>query len=520
MEENTLEFKALAKIIKRRKLEIILPIIAIFLIALVGAVLWPPTYRSSSTILIEEQEIPPEYVMSTVTGYAEQRLQTISQRIMTYNRLMEIVNRFNLYADIRGKSSMETVVQKMRDSIQFDTISADVIDRTGRAKAATIAFTVSFEGEKPELVQQVANVLASLYLEENLKSREEKSAGASRFIEDEGKQIQTQLAELDAKIASFKESNLNSLPELTQFNLQTLQRSDQEIDQLNNQLRSLKEKESSLLTQLASVPQDLANPDKERLKELRARIVSLRTRYSEEYPDVIKTKQEIAELERRLSSGRQQTALGGQSDNPAYIALSAQLSGIRSDINSVNKQISDTRSRRDNYRSRIETGPRTEEQYKLLIMERNNLQAKYDDLMKKGMEAKVAQGLEKTQMGERFTLIDPARLPEEPVSPNIPVVLLLGLILGTGAGIGTASVREFSDKSAHLPEDLERITQLNVLAAIPEIVTNEQREQGKKKRKLMLILSGVAAVCGILLFHFLIMDIDILIARIMRQLAL
>lgn len=153
-------------------------------------------------------------------------------------------------------------------------------------------------------------------------------------------------------------------------------------------------------------------------------------------------------------------------------------------------------------------------------MERNNLQAKYDDLMKKGMEAKVAQGLEKTQMGERFTLIDPARLPEEPVSPNIPVVLLLGLILGTGAGIGTASVREFSDKSAHLPEDLERITQLNVLAAIPEIVTNEQREQGKKKRKLMLILSGVAAVCGILLFHFLIMDIDILIARIMRQLAL
>ncbi len=94
------------------------------------------------------------------------------------------------------------------------------------------------------------------------------------------------------------------------------------------------------------------------------------------------------------------------------------------------------------------------------------------------------------------------------------------MILGTGAGIGTASVREFSDKSTHLPEDLERITQLNVLAAIPEIVTNEQREQGKKKRKLMLILSGVAAVCGILLFHFLIMDIDILIARIMRQLAL
>jgi len=520
MEENTLEFKTLIRILKRRKWEILLPMLGLFLIALIGVMIWPPTYRSSSTILIEEQEIPPEYVMSTVTGYAEQRLQTISQRIMTYNRLMEIVNRFNLYADIRGKTSMETVVEKMRESIKFETISADVIDRTGRAKSATIAFTVSYEGEKPEVVQQVANVLASLYLEENLKSREEKSAGASKFIEEEGKQIQTQLAELDGRIATFKQSNLNSLPELAQFNLQTMDRSDQEIDQLNSQLRSLKEKESSLLTQLASVPQDLSNPDKDRLKELRAKIVNLRTRYSEEYPDVIKTKQEIAELERRLGSAHHQTAVGGQSDNPAYVALTAQLAGVRSDIGSVNRQISDTRGRRDSYRNRIESGPRTEEQYKLLVSERNNLQLKYDDLMKKGMEAKVAQGLEKTQMGERFTLIDPARLPEEPVSPNIPAVLLIGLILGTGAGVGTASLREFSDKSAHSPEDLELVTRLNVLAAIPEIVTEEDRERGKKKRKVMLIISGVAVVCGLLFFHFLIMDIDVLIARIMRRLAI
>jgi len=123
-------------------------------------------------------------------------------------------------------------------------------------------------------------------------------------------------------------------------------------------------------------------------------------------------------------------------------------------------------------------------------------------------------------MGERFTLIDPARLPEEPVSPNIPAVLLIGLILGTGAGVGTASLREFSDKSAHSPEDLELVTRLNVLAAIPEIVTEEDRERGKKKRKVMLIISGVAVVCGLLFFHFLIMDIDVLIARIMRRLAL
>jgi polysaccharide chain length determinant protein (PEP-CTERM system associated) len=519
-EENTLELKAILRILKRRKWEIILPAVVIFVITAIGVLSWPPTYRSSSTILIEQQEIPREYVTSTVTGYAEQRLQTISQRIMTYNRLLEIINRFNLYADLRRKSSMEEVVEKMRDSIKFETISANVIDRSGSAKSATIAFTVSYEGGKPEVVQQVANVLTSLYLEENLKSREEKSAGASKFIEDEGKQLQAQLAELDGKIAAFKQGNIGSLPELAQFNLQAVERSDQEIDQLNNQLRSLKEKESYLLSQLASIPPDLANPDKERLKELRARIVSLRTRYSEEYPDVVKAKQEIAELERRLGSGHQKTAVGGKADNPAYIAMEAQLAGTRSDISSVNRQISVAMGKRESYRHRVESGPKTEEQYKLLVSERNNLQAKYDDMMKKYMEAKVAQGLEKVQMGERFTLIDPARLPVDPVKPNIPAVLLIGLILGTGAGVGTASLREFTDKSAHTAEDLELLTHLKVLAAIPEIVTKEDREQVKKKRKRILIVAGAAVVCGIVIFHFTVMNIDVLIAKIMRQMAI
>jgi polysaccharide chain length determinant protein (PEP-CTERM system associated) len=366
----------------------------------------------------------------------------------------------------------------------------------------------------------VANVLTSLYLEENLKSREEKSAGASKFIEDEGKQIQAQLAELDGKIATFKKTNIGSLPELAQFNLQVVDRSDQEIDQLEGQLRSLKEKESYLLSQLASIPPDLANPDKERLKELRARIVSLRTRYSEEYPDVVKTKQEIAELERRLGSGHQKTAVGGKADNPAYIAMEAQLAGTRSDINSVLRQISLAKGKRESYRQRVESGPKTEEQYKLLLSERNNLQAKYDDMMKKYMEAKVAQGLERVQMGERFTLIDPARLPVDPVKPNIPAVLLIGLILGTGAGVGTASLREFTDKSAHSAEDLELLTHIKVLAAIPEIVTQEDREQVKKKRKRILIVAGAAVVCGLIVFHFAVMNIDVLIARIVRQMAI
>lgn len=520
MEGNTLELKGFLSIIKRRKWDFILTSAGVFIIVAIIAFVWPPTYRSTATILIEAQEIPKEYVMSTVSAFAEQRLQAINQRIMSYTTLLEIINRFNLYADKKNKWTTEEIVEKMRKKdIKFDTVSADVIDpRTGRPASATIAFTVSFDGENADVVSQVANVLSSLYLQENLKSREQQTAGASKFIEEEAKSIQVNLAGLDSKIAAFKRKNLDSLPELSQLNLQTLDRTDHETDQLKDNLRTLKEKEGYLQTQLASTPQDISNPDRDRLKELRAKIINLRTRYSESYPDVKKTKQEIADLERRLDLTYKDNSLQGRPDNPAYVALASQLSSTQSDIASIKRQLNDSQVKRDGYRNRIEMGPRVEEQYKLLQIERNNLQLKYDDLMKKHMEAKVAQGMEKGQMGERFTLIDPARLPEKPDRPKIPLVLLIGLILGIGAGIGIASLREFSDQSAHTVEDLARATKMQVFTGIARIVTLDDIRRQKKQRKKLLITTCVVLVVGILIFNFFVMDIDILLAKINRRL--
>jgi succinoglycan biosynthesis transport protein ExoP len=167
-------------IVKRRKSYLIWPAVGVFLLSVIIAFAWPPTYRSTSTILIEEQEIPREYVMTTVSSYAEQRLQTINQRIMSSTRLTEIINRFNLYADLKNRWPMEEIIDKMRKKdVKFELINAEVMDRrTGRPTAATIAFTLAYEGRNPAVVQQVANVLASLYLEENLRVREQKPEGA------------------------------------------------------------------------------------------------------------------------------------------------------------------------------------------------------------------------------------------------------------------------------------------------------------------------------------------------------
>ncbi|HTZ40365.1 MAG TPA: chain-length determining protein [Syntrophales bacterium] len=518
MDQDVKTLGDVVDIAKRRRKYLIWPAVGVFALAVMIAFVWPPTYRSTSTILIEEQEIPREYVMTTVSSYAEQRLQTINQRIMSTSRLMEIINRFNLYANKREKWTMEEIVDRMRKKdVKFELINADVIDRrTGRPTAATIAFSVAFEGADPSVVQQVANVLASLYLEENLRVREQQTEGATRFMEDERRAVEEQMAEIDRQITAFKQLNVNTLPELAPYNLQIVDRLDQDIDRFNNQLKELNEKENYLQSQLASIPQDSTNPDKDRLRELRVKLINLESRFTDEYPDVKKTKAEIADLERKLK-GSAAASQDSRPDNPAYVTLAAQLASTRSEIESVRRQLSTAQERRNDYQRRIATSPRVEESYRSLMTRRNNLQAKYEDLTKKYMEAKVAYGLEKGQMGERFTLIDAAILPEKPVRPNILAIILIGFVLGIGAGVGTAALKEFGDQSFRSAEALSEAVALPVLGVIPEILTLQ--DMARIKKRTVVVTASVVCACliGIVVFHFFIMDLDIFWAKLMRK---
>lgn len=517
MQEIT-NLRDIIDIVRRRKLSIMLPASLIFILSVVTAFLIPPTYRSTSTILIEDQEIPRDYVASTVTGYAEQRLHTINQRIMSTPKLLEIINRYNLYAEMKQKKTTDEIIDKMRKDIKFDTVSADVIDpKTGRPTPATIAFTLSYKGKSPETVQKIANVLASLYLEENLRVRQEQTRGASVFMEEEMKSVQGKLAVMDAQISAYKQRNIDSIPELAQVNLQGLDQVDRDISQLNDQLRVLREREGYLATQIASIPKEETSTDKARLNELRAKLVNLRTRVSEEYPDVVKLKSEIAGMERQIrnSGGNDKDTRG---ENQAYVTLASQLAGTRAEIDGIKRQMAAFQDRKKSFRKRIEASPKVEEALKGMLLERNNLQVKFDDLSKKFLEAKVAHGLEKEQKGERFTLIDAARLPEKPVSPNVLAIILIGFVLGSGAGIGIAAMMEMNDHSLRSIESLGKLTGIPVLAAIPEIVTPADIVRSKALRTKGLVGGAVALVAMVVIFHFLVMDLDVFWARLMRRL--
>jgi polysaccharide biosynthesis transport protein len=579
MDEQT-QIKDLRGIIRRGRKSFAIISLTIFVLGLVIAFALPPIYCSKSTILIENQQIPEEYVRSAITGYVEERLQMITQQIMSRTKLVEVIKDFDLYPEMKDSYTTEEIVKEMTDDIKLDTISAEVVNaKTGQQTVATIAFTLSYEGKVPNVVQKVANALASLYLEQNLKTRGQQASDTTVFLQQEGDQLKAQIDEIQEKVSEFKQKNPGALPEFTNVNLQNLARFESDIGQADMQLRSLQERLIYLKGQLAGV--DPLNPviteegkaimnPKERLKYLRMQLVSQQSSLSEKHPDIIRLKNEIKQLEaqtgdaddsvekaRRLNDLQGQLAtlegkLGPkhpdviktkneiellsrqiketksgdtissisekQPDNPAYINLMTQIASAEMDIKTYTQQKAELKQKIDDYMEKIEKSPQLEKEYNDMIRDLDNARMKYSEVMNKLMEARIAQGMEESNRGERFTIIDPAQLPEKPFKPNRLAIILIGFVLALGAGVGIAAFQETMDTSIKTVEKVMEITGVPVFSTISFIETDEELRAKKRKKIIWLASSVGAIILALIIIHNFVMPLDIAWIKVQRRL--
>jgi len=561
-------------ILKRRKRYFIIPALVVLVGAILVARLLPSIYESSSTILIEEQQIPEEFVRSTVTGFADQRIQSLTQQILSRVKLWEIIQQFKLYRDLREKLTREEIIKKMRDNIKLDTISAEVGGKKGAGKAnVTIAFSIAYRGKNPGAVQKVAGTLASLYLEQNLKTREAQAQSTTKFLEVELKALQERIKGLGDKITAFKEKYDGLLPEQQQFNRQQAASLDMDIKRLDSMIQNAAERKIYLGGQLATVKPDIpligATGERimapsDRLKALELKLADLRSKFSDNYPDVqtarreiaslkkmvgqtggsgstrqkklaqlksqlaqeqgkysdqhpeiIKLKNEIARLEKEpLSSPAPRKVT--DADNPAYISLNTQIKSADADIASLRSQQAAMKAKEQMYRQRLEEAPKVEQPYLSLMRDYQNATAKHQEVLNKILEARIAEGMEEHQKGEKFTLIDPASYPEKPVSPKRWLILLAGFICSLGAGLGTVALAEHLDHSVKNSDDLSRLTGLPVLGSIIRIQTSEDIAWAHQKRRLLWVVTGCCLILGLALFHFFYMDLWVLTAKLLR----
>ncbi len=563
-------------ILQSRKKYFVIPVLVVLVLAVLVAVLLPSIYESSSTILIEEQQIPQEFVRSTVTGFAEQRIQTLSQQILSRVKLWEIIQQFDLYKDMREKYTREEVLEYMRDNIKLETISAEVGGKKRRQSGqpeVTIAFSIAYRGKNPQTVQKVSGTLASLYLEQNLKTREAQAQSTTHFLEAELKQLQERIKALGEKITAFKGQYEGLLPEQQEFNRQQAARLEMDIKQLDNSIRNAEDRKIYIEGQLATVKPDtpligatgervMAPAD--RLKALEVALADLQSKFSEDHPDVRKVRREIAELKKmtgqtggsapirrqRLTQLKAELAQkqGKYSDqhpevkklkheialleqtpatvsppkpvtqpeNPAYISLTTQIKGAEADIGSLRSQQAGLRERLQMYRQRLEQAPKVEQEYLALTRDYQNASQKHQEVMNKILEARISEGMEEHQKGEKFTLIDPASFPEKPVSPKRWLILVAGVILSLGAGFGTVALAEHLDHSVKTSDELARLTGLPILGSIITIKTTEDVNRARRRRKLIWAVTGISLIMALALFHFFYMDLWVFTAKLLR----
>ena len=478
---------------------------------------------------------------------------------------------------------MGEVIQHFRKSIKIEPVTSLITDkRTGRSVEILTAFIISYEGETPHNVQKVANNLAKLYIEGDTINRGRRASATTVFFQEELDRLKIQIREYEEKISQFKQDHIGELPEYNTINMRAVNQMELEANRLLSRKRNLEDKKIQIENLLANIDPlspifdekgKLVSSPNERIQQLRLQLIDLQANFSEKHPDIIRLKRAIENLEaqgqesneeadkiKRLRSLRiRRTELEGEygpqhpdvvsvdksikmlqhdietnvlaeetndeidknetADNPKYRELKTQLKIIDNEIESIQHDEKEIQKEIVRIQNKIEIAPIVEKEYNEIARDYETAKRKYNELMDKLMQAKVAQGIDEKQKGERFSVVDSAPFPEKPYKPNRKAILILGFVLALGISSMVVILLETFDNSVKTAEDLFKISGIPVISIIGNIETQEEKR--KKRIKKYFIIIGILIFLGlsIILYFQMIGTIDKLVGLV-RQMML
>ena len=475
----------LARAVWRRRFWFLVPLLLGAVCGVLALQVLPLSYRAVTTVLVERQKVPADYVKPTVTSSIEERLRTIEPQIKNRDNLERIVREMNLYPELRQEYSRDRLVDKVRD------------DLTVRLQGDT--FLIYFDSKDPVKAARTANRVAELFIDSNLKLRENQAQGTSTFLESELAQTKRRLELQEARLAEFKRRNMGDLPEQRDTNLRAVEQLQTKLEINMDALDKAETRKLLLQTQIAemrryptssrssrrgsggvtSAPSAPEPPS--RLDQLRAELLELRARFTDRHPDVIRTQAEIEQLEqqeslrpprRQESATATAAAVEEEDDEPAAPrvdpTLKAELASIEMEIRNLKNDRERILADTSRVQGRLESVPRVEQELLSLSRDYDNIKTSYESLLDKRLNAKLYENLEKSQQGERFTILERALPPTLPNGPNKVLVLGLGLVAGGLAGLFAALLRERTDPTYVDADSLQQaFPGLPLLATIP-----------------------------------------------------
>ena len=567
--EIKLDIEDLKGLFRRRKISFFFPFLLVFLATAVVAFRLPPVYQSEATILVEGQKISDDYVTNTMDSFVEERIETITRQIMSRAKLMEIINQLNLYTEMREKATAKDLADKLREDIALEMIDADMHDRkSGREIIATIAFTLSYQGKNPAIVKDVTNLLASLYVEEDLKERGRSAVSTMEFFQVELEGLRKKIVTYEKEISDFKRAHLEEMPEYNAINIQAVSQLERELDRMRARIQSLQQEKTKLKARLTGVNpfittvvnsnNMLLNP-KDRLKQLRVQLMTLQSTLSDEHPDVKRLKRAIKELEtvenisddstlklQRLKEIENQLTVlkgklgpkhpdvlklskearqierdlkarsletqsagsnGQKPDNPAYLNLQVQIIGVETELQTLFQEQRKVRNEIEAYRRKIRNAPLVEKEYSELTRDYESARQRYGEISDKLMKVKFAQEMDESQRATRFRILEPAYLPQKPIKPNRKAIGILGFFMACISGFAFAVFRESTDTSIKTKDELDSLTGIPVFAVIPYI---ESRSTSRVRKLIWSCAILLIFFVSLWLIHRYISPIDIL----------
>jgi protein tyrosine kinase modulator len=476
----------------------------VFLLAAYIAATMPNVYRSKTLILITPQRIPANFVAPTVTTGVAERINAITQEILSRTRLESIIKEFGLFPG-GGGVTMEDRVGMFRGSIRLDIRRND-------------AFEIAYDSGSPETAMKVANRLASLFIEQNLQVREQQAIGTTNFINAEAERLRKELEEQESLVTRYKVEHRFELPDQLDANLRLVDQLRQELKGNTSTLSSMQERMGSLQKQLVEANTPLtANsrtgesevklnlPANQKIQIRQKELDSLLIRYSEKHPDVMRLRAEIASLEKELDSEKAKAKKTGpareSTDNPLKQLIEEQIDSLKSSISAIQASNGELRDSIAVYQKRVEGTPLRGIELTKVTRTYDITLRKYQDLLAKGLESQLSENLEKKQKGEQFQVIDPANLPLSPVKPNRPFILFGGLAAGVLGGLAAAFLWDILDRSFKNSDDLASFIDLPILATIPSIVTRGAVLERRRAQGLLGISTLGILLVGLILIR-------------------
>lgn len=491
-------------VVRRRHLQFLIPLFISWAVVWAASWVLPPRYQSSTLILVEQPSMPKDYVTPNVTDDLQERMQSITQQILSRTRLLHIINQFNLYSGKRAHWSPDQKVDLMRKDIDIELVRDE--------RHQITAFNVSYSSSNPQISQQITSELTNLFINENLEARQQQSEDTTQFLENQLEAAQKDLAAQEDRVRQFKAQHVGEMPGQLATNIQILQGLQAQLQNEEDALNAARQQHVYLET-LADQYRNMQAPSKssdgttavglpaldQELEKLKAQLADLTSRgYTDRHPDVRKVKDQIANTEKvreqfLTSIKTKSTDAGAEAADTAQslaadptqasmlAPVESQLRSNQLEITNREHSIATLKAKIDDYQARLNQEPIREQQLADLTRGYDQSKANYDDLLKKKNESKMATNMELLQQGERFRVVDPPSLPQKPDFPNRLRFCGIGLGVGLALGVVVAGTLEFLDDRLYDVKEIKKLLPAEIIGEIPAIVNASDERVAKRK---------------------------------------